>query len=64
MNSDPRSWLDRLLGACLMVLVGAAAISIAVHLIEAVWTSLLIIVSVGAFIAVALMVVRARSRGW
>jgi VIT1/CCC1 family predicted Fe2+/Mn2+ transporter len=64
VTSDPRSWLDRLLAVCFMVLAGAAAISIAVHLIEAVWTSLVVIVSVGVFLVLAFVAVRARSRGW
>lgn len=64
MTADPRSWLDRLFGACLMILLGAVAISIAVHLIEAVWTSLVIIVSVGAFIGLAVVLVQNHSRGW
>jgi pheromone shutdown protein TraB len=61
---EPPRWLDRLLGACLTILVGAAAISIAVHLIEAVWTSLVIILTAGGFIGLVVVLVRNRSRGW
>jgi hypothetical protein len=63
-RNDPGSMLDRLVGACLMILVGAVAISIAVHLIEAVWSALLVILSVGLFLAVAIVVVRSRNQGW
>lgn len=64
MNQEPARWLDRFVGACLTTLVGAAAISIAVHLIEAVWTSLVIIVGVGAFIASAAWFLHSRWRRW
>ena len=63
MDSNPKSMLDKLVGLCLSLLVGAAAIFIAVHLIEAVWTALLVIVGVGAFIAVAALLLRGRSHG-
>jgi Na+/glutamate symporter len=62
--SDPRSWLERLTGVCLSLLVGAAAVFIAVKLIEAVWTALLVILGVGAFLLVAVFVLRARGRSW
>lgn len=60
----PRSWLDRVVGGCLSLLVGAAALYIAVRLIEAVWVVLLVII--GGAVVVTLLVAawRARSRGW
>jgi hypothetical protein len=63
-NSDPRSWLDRAVGACFAVLVGAAAIYIAVRLIEAVWNALLVILLVGGLVALGVIALRTRSRGW
>jgi len=63
-NNDPRSLLDRLLGVCLTLLMGAAAIHIAVRLVEAVWTALLVILGVGAFVGLAWVFVRGRSQGW
>lgn len=42
MNGS-RSWLDRAVGACFMVLVGAAALFWAVRLLEAIWQALLVI---------------------
>ena len=63
-SSDPRGWLDRAVGTCLSVLLGAAALFIAVKLIEAIWTVLLIIAGVTAFAAATLAIMRARNRGW
>jgi hypothetical protein len=62
--ADPRTWLDKVVSACLSLLVGAAAVFIAVQLVEAVWTALLVILGVGVFLAVAGMVLRSRNRGW
>ena len=62
--SDPRSWLDRVVGACLSVLVGAVAVYIAVRLIEAVWVVLVVIGIVAACIALAVTVLRSRRNGW
>lgn len=54
-NYEQRSLLDRLVGACLMVLVAAAAIAIAVRLIEAVWSALLTtLVVAGVFVLAGL----------
>jgi hypothetical protein len=61
---DPRSWLDKLVGACVSVVVCAAAIYIAVRLIQAVAAVLLVIVSVGALLAIAAALVLRRDRGW
>jgi hypothetical protein len=63
-NTDPRSWLDKLVGVCLSLLVGAAAIYIAVRLLQAVWTALLVIVGVGLVVALSVAMLRARGRGW
>lgn len=63
-SSDSRSLLDRLFGVCLTILLGAAAIYIAVHLIEAVWTALLVMLGVGTFVALAWLFVRSRNQGW
>jgi hypothetical protein len=60
----PSSWLDQLVGVCVSLLVGAAAVFIAVKLILAVWTALLVILGVSAFLAVAVVVLRQRNRGW
>lgn len=65
MYNRPSSLLDKLVGRCLTLLVGATALYVAVHLIEAVWTGLLIIAAVGLFVAVAVALLRSRSNnGW
>jgi hypothetical protein len=64
MRYQPSSWLDQLVGVCLSLLVGAAAVFIAVRLILAVWTALLVILGVAAFLAVTVAVLRQRIRGW
>ena len=65
MDSNPKSLLDKLVGLCLSMLIGAAAIFIAVKLIEAIWTALLVIVGVGVFVAIAWAILRGRSNsGW
>jgi hypothetical protein len=63
-RSDPGTWFDRLVGVCLSLLVAAAAVFIAVKLIEAVWSALLVSLGVGLFVAVAIVVVRSRNQGW
>jgi small basic protein len=62
-SRDPTSLIDKLVGLCFSLLVGAAAIYIAVQLIEAVWTALLVMLGVGLFIGLAVLVHRSRSRG-
>lgn len=59
-NYDPRTWFDRAVGVCLGILVGAAAVFIAVRLIEAVWSGLLVILGVGTFVVVAVATWRSR----
>lgn len=64
MSYQPSSWLDRLLGACLTVLLGAVALFTAAHLIQAVWVTLLVILGVGTFISLSLLVLRSRRNNW
>jgi uncharacterized membrane protein YccC len=63
-NADPRSWFDKAIGVCLGILVGAAALYIAVHLVLAVADALLVILGVGAFVALGVALVRYRRNGW
>jgi hypothetical protein len=56
--------LDRLVGVCLCVLVGAAAIYIAVHLIEAVALALTVLGAIALVIGIAVAVLRYRRDGW
>jgi hypothetical protein len=41
-DTDPRSLFDRLISACFAVLLGALALYVAVRLVEAVWSQLLV----------------------
>jgi hypothetical protein len=51
VSTDPRGWLDRLVGACVSLFLGALALYAAVQLVEAIWLTLAI-----ALVAVALLV--------
>ncbi|MDQ1736454.1 MAG: hypothetical protein QOH56_2705 [Pseudonocardiales bacterium] len=63
-GSNPGSWPDKLVSLCVTLLIGAVAVFIAVKLIEAVWTALLVMLGVGTFLAVAALLLRNRNRGW
>ena len=63
-SSDPRSWLDRAINAALGLLVVAAAVFVAVHLIMTVWVSLVVILGIAAMLGIAIGVLRARNRHW
>lgn len=63
-GADPRTFINRLVGVCLSLLIGAAAVFIAVKLVEAVWTALLVILGVAAFLAIAYAFLRNRRQGW
>ena len=61
---SPSGWLDRLVGACLTLLIGAIAIFVAVRLIEAVWQGLLAVLGVLLLLGIGVAVAQARFRGW
>ncbi|MDQ1742951.1 MAG: hypothetical protein QOE23_1290 [Pseudonocardiales bacterium] len=63
-SSDPRGWIDKLVGAAMSVLVAALALYIAAQLVAAVWTILVACVAVAAVIGLAILVLRSRSGGW
>lgn len=64
MNHRPSSWFDYMVGLCLSLLVAATAVYIAVRLIEAVWTALLLILGIGLFITAGVLVLRSRRNSW
>ncbi|HEX2903374.1 MAG TPA: hypothetical protein VHO01_07935 [Jatrophihabitans sp.] len=64
MASDPPSWLNKAVDVCFTILLGAAALFIAVKLIMAVWTTLLVILGIGLVGLICLTVIRARSTRW
>lgn len=63
-SSNPRSWLDGLLGLCLTLLLAAIAVHVAVRLIEAVWPALVLILGIGALLAAGVALLRRGDRGW
>jgi hypothetical protein len=63
-GSNPRSWLDGLVGLCFGLLLAAIAVHVAVRLIEAVWPVLLLILGIGAVLAAGVALLRRRDRGW
>ena len=64
MRSNVGSLLNRLVGACLCLLVGSAAVYLAICLINAVLTELLIIITVVGLVVIGIAVMRARSNSW
>ncbi len=63
-SSNPCSWLDSLLGLCFGLLLAALAVYVAVRLIEAIWTVLLLILGIGGLLAAVAALLRRRDRGW
>ena len=65
-DRDPGRWLDRLVGACFGLLLGAMALYGAVQVISSVWLPLTIgVASVGGVaLGIWLVVWRSRWRSW
>jgi hypothetical protein len=61
-SNEPRSLIDRAVGAALSILVAALALYIAAKLIAAFLTILLVAVAVGLFIGIVVLILR--HRGW
>lgn len=64
---QPRSWLDRAVGACLLVLFAAIVLTIAARLLEAVWPVLAVagVVVLGLFaVVVVIRLMYERSPYW
>jgi hypothetical protein len=55
---------DRILGLCVRLLLASIVIYVSVHLIEAVWPGLLLIVAAVAVVVAITTVFRSRNRGW
>lgn len=58
------SWLDRAVGACCLILVGAVALYIAVSLIASILSPLLVIAGITICTAALLAYLRARNQSW
>lgn len=54
MSQNPGSWIDRLIGWCLGILLGVIALYCAVQLIELILPTLIVIVGGLALIAIAI----------
>lgn len=63
-SSDPRGLIDKVVGACIALLVGAIALYAAVRLVEAIWSALLVILGGLLLVAVLVAAWRFRHRGW
>ncbi len=64
MNHQPERWLDRLVGACFGVLLGALALYGAVWLVAAVWFELVIVVFVVTCVVGLVVLWRVRQGRW
>lgn len=60
MSDQPDRWVDRLVGTCTSVLIGALALWGAVYIVRSIWPALAIL----AFAAVILGVAYHRFRQW
>jgi CHASE2 domain-containing sensor protein len=63
VNNEPTRLLDRLVGACFAVLVGAMALYGAVQIVSAVWLPLTVTIAVVVGIAIGVWLWR-RHVGW
>ncbi|SHT79847.1 Uncharacterised protein [Mycobacteroides abscessus subsp. abscessus] len=54
MSQNPGGWIDRIIGWCLGILMGVIALYCAVRLIESILPTLIIIIGIVTFIAVAI----------
>ena len=61
---NPRGLLDKLVGACLSLLIGAIALYAAVKLVAAIWSTLLVILGGTLLVGVLVAVWRRRNRDW
>lgn len=64
VGRDRLSLVDRLVGAGFSLLVAAVAVYVAVRLVLAVWTALLVIAGVATCVGLAVTFLRSRNRRW
>lgn len=65
MDTNPKSFIDKFVGGCFSVLVGATALFIAARLIVSVWSILVTCFIAGLVITMAVIGYRIHSnRGW
>lgn len=63
-SRDPRSLVERAVGACVLLLIGAFALRWAVQVISSVWVALLIIFLVAGGAVAVTVWLRRRNNGW
>lgn len=61
---EPQRWLDRLVAACINVLIGALALYGAVWLLRAIWPELVMVTVLGGCTAGLIGWLRRRQNGW
>lgn len=64
VTEEPQRWLDRLVGACVSVLIGALALYGAVWLLRAIWPELTIVALSATAIVGVFSWWRSRISGW
>ena len=63
-QEDPGSWVSRLFGWCLLMLLAAMALYGAVAIVRSIWLFLCIGLAVAAVSALAWRLLSSRYRGW
>lgn len=64
ISQEPQRWVDRLVGACGSLLIGALALYGAVWLLRAIWPELIIVALVSAVIVGLISWWREHRSGW
>lgn len=64
MNNDPQRWLERLVGACASLFMGALALYGAIWLLSQVWVALLVIAIVVGIVITVMAIWRFRQSRW
>jgi len=64
VTEEPQRWLDRLVGACISVLIGALALYGAVWLLRAMWPQLTVVALTAAVIVGVFSWWQGRRSGW
>jgi hypothetical protein len=63
-ETDPRTWLDRFVRACVSLLVAALALYLTVQVLSAIWVWLVTGLFVAVCATLAVHVIRRRLGGW
>lgn len=63
-SSDPQSMISKFVTACLLILVGVVALTLALDLLAKIWPWLVLIAALVGAVAVAIWIVRHRQNRW